>query len=93
MTEFDVVYVTTDRCHFCERGRAVLADLADRYPLRIREVELASPEGLAVASRWQVPYPPVVLVDGELAGYGRLSERSLDRLLAGRRVTTSGRRP
>ena len=93
MTEFDVVYVTTDRCHFCERGRAVLADLADRYPLRIREVELASPEGFAVASRWQVPYPPIVLIDGELAGYGRLSERSLDRFLASSSVTMSGRRP
>jgi hypothetical protein len=92
MTEFDVVYVTTDRCHFCERGRAVLADLADRYPLRIREVELASPEGFTIASRWQVPYPPIVLVDGELAGYGRLSERSLDRFLTTRTVTISGRR-
>ena len=93
MTEFDVVYVTTDRCHFCERGRAVLADLADRHPLRIREVELASPEGFTIASRWQVPYPPIVLVDEELAGYGRLSERSLDRFLATRTVTMSGRRP
>ncbi|HEU4542758.1 MAG TPA: hypothetical protein VFR23_16635 [Jiangellaceae bacterium] len=93
MAEFDVVYVTTDRCHFCERGRAVLADLADRYPLRLREVELASPEGFAVASRWQVPYPPVVLVDGELAGYGRLSERSLDRFLATRNIPVSGGRP
>ncbi|HEX6338585.1 MAG TPA: hypothetical protein VFZ85_16640 [Jiangellaceae bacterium] len=93
MTEFDVVYVTTDRCHFCERGRAVLADLADRYPLRIREVELASPEGITVASRWRVPYPPVVIVDGELAGYGRLSERGLDRFFADRAIAFTGGHP
>ena len=92
MTEFDVVYVTTDRCHFCERGHAVLAGLADRYPLRIREVALASPEGFTVASRWQVPYPPIVLVDGELAGYGRLSERSLDRFFADRTIAVAGGR-
>jgi len=93
MTEFDVVYVTTERCHFCEQGHAVLAGLADRHPLRIREVELASPEGLAIATRWQVPYPPIVLVGGELAGYGRLSERSLDRFLATRTVAVTGGRP
>jgi hypothetical protein len=92
MREIDVAYVTTDRCHFCERGRAVLADLADRYPLRIREVELASPEGFTVASRWHVPYPPIVLFDGDLAGYGRLSERSLDRFLATRTIPVSGGR-
>ena len=93
MTEFDVVYVTTDMCHFCERGRAVLAHLADRYPLRVRDVELASPEGFAAASKWQVPYPPILLVDGELAGYGRLSERSLDRFFADRTVAVTGGRP
>jgi hypothetical protein len=71
----------------------VLADLANRYPLRIRDVELASPEGFAVASRWQVPYPPIVMIDGELAGYGRLSERSLDRFLATRTISVPGGRP
>jgi hypothetical protein len=84
MTEIDIVYVTAERCHFCERGRAVLSELASRYPLRIREVGLTSTEGRAAAARWRVPFPPIVLIDGDLAGSGRLSARSLDRLLAAR---------
>jgi hypothetical protein len=84
MSTIDVVYITAERCHFCERGRTVLVELAARYPLRIREVALTSEEGRAVAARWRVPYPPVLLVDGDLAGYGRLCARALDRLLAAR---------
>jgi hypothetical protein len=84
MNTIDVVFVTAPRCHYCERGRAVLADLAGRYPLRIREVALTSEEGRGIAARWRVPYPPLLLIDGNLAGYGRLSASALDRLLADR---------
>lgn len=84
MNTIDVVYVTAARCHFCERGRSVLADIAGRYPLQVREVALTSEEGRVIAARWRAPYPPIVLVDGHLAGYGRLSARALERLLADR---------
>lgn len=84
MTAIDVVYVTAKNCHFCERGHTLLAELADRYPLHVREVSLTSAEGRAIAARWRVPYPPIVIVDGDLAGYGRLSVRRLDRLFAQR---------
>lgn len=80
----ELVYVTAPGCHFCERGRTVLTELRGRHPITVREVSLTSPEGRAAAARWRVPYPPIVVVDGELAGYGRLSFRSLDRLLAAR---------
>lgn len=90
MTTIDIVYVTAERCHFCERGRTVLAELAARYPLRVREVALTSQEGREIAARWRVPYPPVLLVDGHLAGYGRLCARALDRLLAVRAAALTG---
>jgi hypothetical protein len=79
-----VTYVTAPRCHFCERGRAILADLADHLPLAVREVELDSGEGRRIAARCRVPYPPVVLVDGELVGFGRLSVRRLTAELGAR---------
>lgn len=92
MNPLDVVYVTAQRCHFCERGRVILAELATRYPLRVREVDLGAAEGRTAAERWMVPYPPIVIVDGELAGYGRLSARGLERFLAGRLAASSGGR-
>ena len=79
-----VIYVTAPRCGFCDRGRGILDDLARSWPLEIREVALDSPEGRALAARWRVPYPPIVLVDGQLAGYGRLSAKRLRQLLASR---------
>jgi hypothetical protein len=79
-----LTYVTAPRCGFCTHGRGVLAGLAEEFPLTVREVALDSPEGRAVAARWRVPYPPIVLVDGRLAGYGRLSTKRLRRLLTDR---------
>lgn len=90
MSDIDVVYITAERCHFCERGRDLLAELAARYPLRIREVALTSPEGRAAAARWRVPYPPIVLVEGDLACFGRLSTRALQQHLASRMAATAG---
>jgi hypothetical protein len=79
MSTTEVVYVTAERCHFCDRGRAVLAERASRHPLLVRVVALTSDEGRALAARWRVPYPPIVLVQGKLAGYGRLSSKALER--------------
>jgi hypothetical protein len=79
-----LTYVTAPRCGFCEHGRGVLADLAAEFPLAIREVTLDSPEGRDAATRWRVPYPPIVLVGGRLAGYGRLSTKRLRRVLTER---------
>lgn len=84
MTAIDAVYVTAERCHFCEQGRTVLDELAARHPMRVREVALTSPEGRSLAAHWRVPYPPILILDGDLAGYGRLSARGLERALAAR---------
>lgn len=78
----DVTFVTAPRCHFCAHGREVLDALVERYDLRVREVALTSPEGRAEAERWRAPYPPLVIVEGELAAFGRVSARRLEKLLS-----------
>ena len=83
-----VVYVTAPRCGFCERGQAVLAELGEQFPLQVREIMLDSREGRELAARWRVPYPPLVLIDGRLAAYGRLSTKRLAKLLAARTADT-----
>jgi hypothetical protein len=35
--------------------------------------------GQAALARWRVPFPPLLLIDGELFGYGRISARKLRR--------------
>ena len=72
MTE--LVYVTTDDCHFCQHGREVLDELGvDR-----REVasESSDAERLAAAGI-PLSFLPV-LTDGErVIAYGRFSEKRL----------------
>ena len=80
----DVVLVTAPRCHFCEDAKSALAEMARRYPLRIREVDLAEPEGVALIRRFRVPFPPIVTIDGSLFGHGRISRRKLEATLSAR---------
>ncbi len=77
----EILLVTARRCHFCDDASKLLADLADGYPLRVRKVELTSDEGTAIAARYRVPFPPVLLIDGTYFGHGRISRRKLVKAL------------
>jgi glutaredoxin len=77
----EIVLVTAPRCHFCEDASKLLESLTDTYPLDVRKVELASDEGVAIAARYRVPFPPVLLIDGTYFGHGRISRRKLVKAL------------
>ena len=72
-----VEVVTSVGCHYCGHAREVLERVGDEVPLQVVEVALESAAGQAALARWRVPFPPIVVVDGELFGYGRISERKL----------------
>ncbi len=72
-----VKLVTSPGCHYCEHAREVLERVGAEVPLQVSEVDLDSPAGQAALARWRVPFPPMVILDGELFGYGRISERKL----------------
>lgn len=77
----DVMIVTSPACHFCDDAQAVLADVGRSYPLDVRTVDIASQEGRAIARHHGAPMSPVVLIDGTLLGWGRLSRGKLRRRL------------
>ncbi|GMQ85847.1 MAG: hypothetical protein BMS9Abin07_1415 [Acidimicrobiia bacterium] len=77
----EVVLVTAHRCHFCDDAGKLLDDLGGLYPLAVREVELESDEGTAIAMRFRVPFPPVLLLNGAYFGHGRISRRKLTKAL------------
>jgi hypothetical protein len=76
-----VTYVTAPACHYCDHGHAVLAEIAERVPLDVREVSLDSEEGRDLLAVHRFAFPPAVIVDGRLIAHGRLSARRLARLL------------
>ena len=80
---FLVELFTSAGCHYCGHAREVLERVGADVPLRVMEVDLDSPAGQAALARWRVPFPPIVVVDGVLFGYGRISEGKLRAVLAG----------
>ena len=77
-----VELVTSPGCHYCGHAREVLERLGAEVPLQVTEVDLDSPIGQAALARWRVPFLPMVILNGELFGYGRISERKLRGALA-----------
>ena len=77
----EVVLVEAPACHLCEDAARVLEDVGHERPLSVRRVDIGSAEGRAIVRRYRAPMPPVVLVDGQLLGWGRLSRGKLRRRL------------
>ena len=75
---FDVVLVTRPGCHFCEEALHLIEGLAETYPLRIATIPLLSERGRSLLVRYRVPFPPILMIDGEFFGHGRISRRKLE---------------
>ena len=73
----DVLVVTSPACHLCALATDVLERLSDEFPLVTRQVDMESPEGDSIVRASRAPFPPMIVIDGEFYGYGRLSEKKL----------------
>lgn len=82
----EVILLTQDHCGFCDDAKHLLGRLADEYTLTVRETELHSSEGQALARDTGVVLPPGIIIDGQAVSHGRPSERRLRREL-NRRAT------
>ena len=81
----EVTLLTQADCAFCDQAREILDRLGGEHPLRVRTVDVSSPEGEELVARNGVLFAPGVLIDGRPFSYGRPSERKLRRELARRR--------
>jgi glutaredoxin len=80
----EVTLLTQHDCAPCEAAKEILARLGREYPLRRREIDLATSEGQRLAAAANVLFAPGVLLNGQFFSYGRLSERKLRRTLSRR---------
>ena len=88
----EAVLVEAVACHLCDDASQLLANAEREGRLRVRRVALGSDEGKAIVRATRAPMPPIVLIDGKLLGWGRLSRGKLDRRLtdlAARAATAS----
>lgn len=83
-----VTVVHAPACHFCDDAEQALTRLAETYPIIIDRVDIHSERGRRLLARHRPAMNPLVLVDGEFFGFGRLSRGRLRTLLERR---TAGR--
>jgi|SRR5450759_2258631 glutaredoxin len=76
-----ILLLTAEDCHFCEQGKGTLDKLTREFPLDVEEVALESDRGRDLASKFGVPFPPGLFLDGTFIGFGRISERKVRKLL------------
>ena len=70
----DLILVTTDDCHFCERARTVL----DALGVSRREIAVDSREAEALAERGiALAFMPVLTDGTRVIAHGRFSEERL----------------
>ena len=77
-----ITLLTQEGCGQCERAERSLDRLAGEFDLQVRILDVTEPEGRSLAETSGLAFAPGVYVDGELFGFGRLSERKLRRHLA-----------
>ena len=74
-----VLLLTKKECVFCAQAKEMLDRLSVEYGFSLSTLDLASPEGEALAVRSGLLFPPGIFLDGEAFSYGRPSERKLRR--------------
>lgn len=86
----EVTVLSQDNCSYCDQAQEILGRLAAEYPLTVTTVDLAQPEGQALAERAGMFFTPGIFIDGEAFSFGRASEKKLRREIEQRLATTEG---
>lgn len=70
--------VTKEGCLPCLRIKRILGELKVEFPrIEVREVDFSSQEGVALAMKNGILYPPAVLINGTLFAKGKILEEPL----------------
>jgi hypothetical protein len=77
-----ITLLTQADCASCVRAKEVVARVGADVALQVTEIDIADPEGRALAVQSGVLFAPGVLVNGAPFSYGRLSEKALRRALS-----------
>ena len=68
-----LILVGQDGCAPCVRVRRLLTELHESgFSFELREVAFDSPEGLELALRHNILYPPAVVLEGRLVAKGKV---------------------
>jgi hypothetical protein len=75
--KIQVTLLTQAYCTLCDQAKVSLMRLAEEYPLTIDVIDLGTHEGLSLATRAGILFPPGILLNSKPFSYGCLPERKL----------------
>lgn len=76
-----ILYITSLGCEHCEEVRTVLQKLQKEYILKIKEIEMTSPEGMELVMQYRIMLAPAIIINKNLISMGPVSEKSLQERL------------
>lgn len=70
--------LTAPGCSHCAQAKAVLEKVKKDYPdLQVKEIDMTTPEGQEMVTKYQIMSSPGVVINGELFSTGGLDEKKL----------------
>lgn len=72
-----LLYITSEGCEHCEETRALLHKIQKEYDLAIKEIDMASPQGMELVMQYRIMLAPAIIIDKNLISMGKVSEKSL----------------
>ncbi len=74
----EVKVLSTPACGECAKAKKILAEIKPQYPeLAVEEVDMATPEGQEIISKYMIMSSPGVIINGELFSTGALDKQKL----------------
>lgn len=74
----EVKVVTKEGCLPCVRIKRIMGELKEELPeISVRELDFTSEEGVTLAIKNSILYPPAVFINGSLFAKGKIFEEPL----------------
>lgn len=75
----DIEILSKPDCHLCDVAKGVVAQVSQRFPVHVWEVDIRNDPDLEARYRWHIP---VVLINGREHFRHRVDPDELQRILA-----------
>jgi thiol-disulfide isomerase/thioredoxin len=78
MKPIEINFYTKENCPLCDKGKAVLMELAKQFPLNIHEIDIYKDERLLELYQIMIP---VVEIAGKQVAYGIIDKETVRKRL------------
>lgn len=83
MSKHTIEFLTMVGCHNCAEAKKIFDEIIPQFEnIEVKEIDMASPEGQALISKYSVLASPGIIIDGELFSTGGVDREKLEAKLS-----------